>query len=118
MSLNAGVVACRKEVSMVERQPIRLHGTVAYGWEADTEIEFSILLDEEAIGTLVAWQGDDGMGVIYGRFIPLPAYERVRPLFRRYTTATRPQVAEDNQEELDRYYAERDAHDFSVWTRQ
>lgn len=69
---------------------------------------------DEPIGTLVESAADRSMGVIRGRFVPLTAYEKVRPIFRLFAQAAWTQPTDEDL--LHRYYRERDALPLSVAT--
>jgi hypothetical protein len=53
---------------------------------------------------------DQSMGMVHGLFQPLPAYERVRSVFRLF-----PEASDDAS--FARYYRERDALDLTVTTQ-
>ena len=52
-------------------------------------MSFHVLLDGDPVGFIQPVGADQSAGVIVGRFTPLPAYERVRDQFQRFTAATR-----------------------------
>ncbi len=70
---------------------------------------FTVLLGDQPLGTSNLERFDPGMGVASGRFSPLPAYEAVRPLFRRYAEALAVDASgTDDQAALTAFYQERD----------
>lgn len=77
---------------------------------------FYFLLDGEPIGMLEPVGADQGMGVIVGLFRPLPAYERIRDLFRQITAAIRRPLSELDQEAVDQLFRARDALNLTVIT--
>jgi hypothetical protein len=73
-------------------------------------VNFTVLLGSQPIGTSSLEHSDPGMGVAWGRFRPLPAYETVRPLFRRFFDATEaPSDEAVKAEKLATFFAERDS---------
>jgi hypothetical protein len=48
---------------------------------------YHVLSRGRLIGTSLLEKGDEPMGIAFGRFDSLPAYEELRPIFRLYTEA-------------------------------
>ena len=61
-------------------------------------MRFSIYESDQIIGTSDLEETDWGMLVAGGRFIPTPAYERVRPIFRGHAEA----YADERNPDMDR----------------
>ena len=83
-------------------------------------MDYLIVYNGEPIGTIVSPRADASMGMVHGPFMPLPAYEKVRAVFRLFSEATgmgNGTGYPDDPEKLRRFYAERDALDLSVTTR-
>jgi hypothetical protein len=71
---------------------------------------FTLYLGEQPLGQSDLENIDEGMGVVWGTFHPTPAYESVRPIFRRFANSLGHSSARpDDNSELARYYRERDA---------
>jgi len=47
-------------------------------------MRYRVVYDSEVIGTSDLAACDGSMGVIFGDFVPTPAYERVRAVFRMF----------------------------------
>ncbi len=47
-------------------------------------MDYLIIFHGEPIGKLVGPKADFGQGIVGGRFLPLPAYQEVQPVFRAY----------------------------------
>ena len=72
-------------------------------------MDYLILCEGEPIGTMVNPAADHTMGMVHGPFWPLPAYEKVRTVFRLFAEAT-----DDAQHK--HYYRKRDALNLTVTT--
>ena len=79
-------------------------------------MDYVISCDKVPIGTIRNPGADPGMGFVNGPFVPLPAYKKVQPVFRRFVEATHPLLDHDDPEALKLFYQERDALDLSVTT--
>jgi hypothetical protein len=67
------------------------------------------MLRGEAIGHSDLSGQDEAMGVAFGDFEPLPAYEAVRPIFLLYVEAVDGHGLSVDEEKRARYFRERDA---------
>ena len=73
---------------------------------------YKVMYQGQAIGTSRLEKADRGMGVAFGAFEPLPAYESVRAVFHLFTDA------EGDREMLRHYSQERDALNLSLQTEK
>src|SRR4051794_29113914 len=92
----------------------RAHGDPRH---SDAGMEYRITADGEVIGTSCLERCDPSMGVVDGVFVPSPAYERVRAVFRLYADAGT-SVANQDTAKLEAYYAARDALHLGVETEE
>lgn len=69
--------------------------------------EFRVLHGDEVIGTSSLEVRDAGMGMARGRFLPTPAYQGVRGVFRIFADAQR-EAGPASEELVARYYEARD----------
>ena len=77
-------------------------------------MDYLIVYNGEPIGTMVSPGADASMGMVQGPFVPLPAYEKVRAVFRLFTEAAGMDNGTgypDDPEKLRRFYAARGALD-------
>ena len=84
-------------------------------------MDYLIVYNGEPIGTMASPGADMSMGMVQGPFIPLPAYEKVRAVFRLFSEASgmgNGTGYPDDPEKLQRFYAERDALALAVTTRE
>jgi hypothetical protein len=76
---------------------------------------FRVLCGREVIGTSALEDRDPAMGIARGRFMPCPAYERVRPVFRMFVEAQRATGPAD-ENLMAAYYRSRDGLGLAVET--
>jgi hypothetical protein len=78
---------------------------------------YHILSHGQLIGSSPLEYGDEPMGIAFGRFDPLPAYEELRPIFRLYTEAV-PETSRQSWDEakLAAYWQAYDALDLALAT--
>jgi hypothetical protein len=69
-------------------------------------MEYLIIHNNEPIGRVVEPEADSSMGVIIGPFVPFPAYEHVRSVFRIYAELV--DTGQAHGEKLQQYYKKRD----------
>jgi len=79
-------------------------------------MDYLIIHDDEPIGRIVEPGADHPMGVVQGPFVPLPAYERVRSVFRLFAETMLADPTGNTIDARDRYYRELDALHLSVTT--
>jgi hypothetical protein len=78
--------------------------------------DFLIVCEGEAIGSSDLEARDPGMGTARGRFFPLPAYDRVRHVFRIFAESQHSTGAAD-ADKVSKYYSARDQLHLTVETR-
>jgi hypothetical protein len=71
---------------------------------------------DQPVGTSRLEHADPSMGIAFGRFYPLPAYESVRPVFLLFTQALGVTRAQTDRMRLDQYYQARDALHLTIET--
>lgn len=76
-------------------------------------MRFKICCGTEQIGTSAFEERDPDMGTMAGAFVPSPAYEQVRSVFRLFSDA-QSDTGPHDKELIERYYRERDRLDLSV----
>jgi hypothetical protein len=79
-------------------------------------MQYLILHHQEPIGTIREPKADVSMGMVFGSFAPLPAYEQVRPVFRLFTEGAL--TGSRNEDQLRDYYQKRDALHLTITTLQ
>jgi len=70
-------------------------------------LRYRILCDGELIGSSELEEREEDMGVAVGRFVPTPAYERVRPVFLLFMDAHADGESEPDTAKLKAYEAAR-----------
>jgi hypothetical protein len=86
-----------------------------------TGVTFEVMYQGQPIGTSRLEGHDAAMGVAFGAFEPLPAYQAVRPLFLLFTEAEearRRGEAALAEEQLAAYYQARDALQLTLQTAE
>jgi hypothetical protein len=78
---------------------------------------YHILSHGRLIGASLLEKGDEPMGIAFGRFDPLPAYEELRPIFRLFTEAM-PETSRQSWDEAKRasYWQANDTLDLALAT--
>jgi len=69
-------------------------------------MDYLIIYNDEPIGKVVEPGADFSMGVVHGPFVPFPAYEKVRLVFRIYAELV--DTGQAHGEKLQQYYKKRD----------
>ncbi|HEX6796970.1 MAG TPA: hypothetical protein VF116_04545 [Ktedonobacterales bacterium] len=70
---------------------------------------YRVIHNGDVIGSSHLEYRDLAMAVAFGRFYPSPAYDTMRPIFRKFTHAQGDRGQSVDQDELKQYYAARDA---------
>lgn len=74
----------------------------------ESRLDYEVRYTDGLLGLSALEEGDRAAGVAFGRFRPAPAYERVRPIFRRLAAAAG-SAAPADEAAVRQYYRERDA---------
>ncbi len=74
-------------------------------------MDYLIIYQGEPIARVVEPEADVGQGIVIGPFVPFPAYEKVRAVFRVYGQLIDAELksGQRNEEALKQYYQARDA---------